>query len=151
MAANRVIGRAGQLPWHLPEDLAFFKKLTLGHPVLMGRKTWESIGRPLPGRRNLVLSRHVPATPPPKTEWVSSFEEVCALPLDGPVYLIGGAEIYRWLLPYCDSVYLTYVHAEPEGDARMPPFEADFPVVDVLAQHDGFEIRHYQRQSRAGN
>lgn len=145
MAANRVIGHRGQLPWHLPEDLAFFKQLTLGHPILMGRKTWDSIGRPLPRRRNLVLSRRWPDSPPLGTEWLTDPDELATLQLTGPIFVIGGAEIFRLLLPRCTSVYVTHVHASPEGDTWMPPFEDSFPYVRTLKEHPQFTIKHYQR------
>ena len=135
MAANRVIGRDGRMPWHLPEDLKFFRNLTHGHPIVMGRKTWESLGRPLPGRRNLVLSRTLAEAP--GAEIVRSVEELDALGLAGDVFVIGGAETYRLLLPRCASVYITVLTAAPEGDAFMPPFEADFPDVTVLEAMPG--------------
>ena len=130
MAANRVIGREGRMPWHLPEDLKFFRRLTHGHPVVMGRRTWESLGRPLPGRRNIVLSRTL--TEAPGAEIVRSVAELDALGLSGDIFVIGGAEIYALLLPRCSSVYITVLAAAAEGDAFMPPFEAEFPVIIVL-------------------
>jgi len=149
MAANRVIGRAGALPWHLPEDLKFFKALTLGHPVVMGRKTFESIGRPLPKRRNIVLSR-APAAgssawSAPGIEVMHSPDDLGTLGLSGRVFVIGGAEIYRLLLPLCSSVMVTKVHAPCEGDAFMPVFEADFPVAERLAVHPEFDIWEHRR------
>jgi dihydrofolate reductase len=143
MAENRIIGRAGQLPWHLPGDLQFFKKLTSGHPVLMGRKTYESIGRPLPKRRNLVLTRQNLTIP--GLECLNSLEALTSLDLDGPVFVIGGGEIYQWLLPHCQSVYLTQVHRTVEGDAFFPPFEADFAEPIVLEKNEDYTIKHYLR------
>ena len=143
MSANRVIGRNGQLPWHLPEDLKFFKRLTLDHPIVMGRKTFQSIGRPLPRRRNIVISRTM--LPAADLEVISSPHEIDSLGLQGNVYIIGGAQIFHELLPRCDSVYLTKVIQPHDGDAFMPPFESDFPKVTILAEWPEFTIERLQR------
>lgn len=145
MAANRVIGREGRLPWHLPEDLRFFKTLTTGHPVVMGRKTYASIGRPLPRRRNIVLSREW--TPPEGSgvEVIRSAGELASLGLAGRVFVIGGAEIYRLLLPWCASVIVSKLRADYAGDAWMPEFEADFPHAEKLAAYAEFEVWEYRR------
>ena len=148
MAANRVIGRDGRLPWHLPGDLKWFKKLTLGHPIVMGRKTMESIGgKPLPGRRNLVLSRSWPADAPlPEGfERLASDDPDEMRKLDPVVSVIGGAEIFRLLLPYCDEVFLTSVFADYEGDTVMPPFEHHFELAEVMDRQPEFEVRRYVR------
>lgn len=120
MAKNRVIGMANKMPWHLPADFAWFKRHTLGYPVIMGRKTFESIGKPLPGRRNLVISRN--------PDWHSEGCEVSgslAEALDKckdneSVFLIGGATLYTEALPLVDTIYLTEVDASPEGDTWFP-------------------------------
>lgn len=113
------IGRQGQLPWRLPDDLKRFKALTLGKPIVMGRKTWESIGRALPGRRNLVISRQ-PGFLAPGAEVVESLEAALAAVGDVPeVCVIGGAEIYRLALPAAERVHLTRVHATVDADARF--------------------------------
>lgn len=144
MAANRVIGREGALPWRLSEDLKFFRALTTGHPIVMGRKTWESLGRPLPGRRNIVLSRTMASVE--GVEVVASLEELRALGLTGDVFVIGGAEIYRLLMPECAAVYLTVLTSDAEGDTHFPEFEHDFPKVTVLQALDGVaEWRLYER------
>ena len=144
MSANRVIGRDGALPWRLPEDMKFFRTQTTGHPIVMGRKTWDSLGRPLPGRRNIVLSRTM--TPVEGAEVVRSVEELDALGLEGDVYIIGGAEIYRLLLPRCAAVYLTVLTAEAEGDAFFPEFETDFPCMSVILELNGVaQWRLYER------
>ncbi len=144
MSANRIIGRDGALPWRLPEDLKFFRAVTTGHAVIMGRKTWESLGRPLPNRQNIVLSRTMEA--PMGAEVVRSTEELDALELDGDVFVIGGAEIYRLLLPRCAAVYLTVLDAEAEGDTGFPVFEEDFPQVSLVQSLPGVaEWRLYQR------
>lgn len=123
MDRNRLIGNNNQLPWHLPADFAHFKSVTMGKPVIMGRKTYESIGKPLPGRTNIVLSRSS-ATRFEGVECVSSFEQALALVPDvEEVMVIGGSTIYEMLLPRADRLYLTYVEAEFDGDAW-------FPVID---------------------
>ncbi|MDT8397294.1 MAG: type 3 dihydrofolate reductase [Pseudomonadales bacterium] len=129
MAANRVIGRNNGLPWHLPEDLKYFKRVTLGKPVIMGRVTFESIGRPLPGRTNIVVSRN-PAFRAPGVQVVhdlATAQALCeTLPgTDGEqeAMVIGGAEIYRQALPQADRIYLTEVHAHVVGDACFPDFD----------------------------
>jgi dihydrofolate reductase len=155
MAANRVIGRGGALPWHLPDDLKFFKSLTLGHPVVMGRKTFASIGRPLPKRRNIVLSR--PPTPgasawsAPGVEVVHFPEELATLGFAGRVFVIGGAEIYRLLLPLCASVIVSKLRAAHEGDAFMPAFEHEFPVAQCLATYPEFEVWEHRRVAVAAD
>jgi dihydrofolate reductase len=123
MAQNGVIGRANGLPWRLPEDLKRFKAFTLGKHVLMGRKTFESIGRPLPGRANLVLTRD--------RSWfadgvvaVHTLEQALAqVSPDGELVAIGGAEIYRLVLPFARRIYLTHVHADVPGDTFFPDFD----------------------------
>ena len=147
MASNRIIGRDGALPWRLPEDMKFFRTLTTGHPIVMGRKTWESLGRPLPNRRNIVLSRTLP--PVEGADVIRSVEELKALGLTGDVYVIGGAEIYRLLMPECAAVYLTVLATDAEGDTRFPEFESAFPKVTVLQSLDGVaEWRLYERDEK---
>jgi dihydrofolate reductase len=117
---NDVIGRGNALPWHLPADLAHFKRLTLGKPILMGRLTFEAIGRPLPGRRNLVLSRG--GFTAPGVETVVSLDAACALLVGEPeLAVIGGAQLYRQALARLDTIHLTRVHCRIEGDAYLPP------------------------------
>ncbi|HEX9208170.1 MAG TPA: dihydrofolate reductase [Steroidobacteraceae bacterium] len=117
------IGRDGQLPWRLPEDLRRFKALTLGKPVVMGRRTWDSIGRPLPGRHNIVVTRQAGLALPGATV-AGSLAEALAAAGDVPeVCVIGGAEIYRLALPLADTVHLTRVHATVAADTFFPPLE----------------------------
>jgi dihydrofolate reductase len=142
MDPNRLIGSNGALPWHLPEDLAFFKKTTLGHPVLMGRKTFESIGRPLPKRRNIVLTRD--------QGWSHEGVEVIHVPSaiptsDENIFIIGGAEIYRVLSPQIDEWLVSHVQETHQGDTFLAPFEADFPNVEVVETHETFTVRRYRR------
>ena len=145
MTASRVIGRAGTLPWHLPEDLAFFKRTTTGHPVVMGRKTYESIGRPLPRRRNIVLTRD-PSWSAPGVEVIHHPAELKSLPgLDGRVFIIGGSEIYAAFLPETDELWVSHVSASHEGDTRFPEFEADFPNSECVERHEHFEVRRWWR------
>lgn len=125
-AENRVIGNQNRLPWHLPEDLKYFKAVTLGKPIIMGRKTFESIGRPLPGRTNIVVTRDA-SYQREGIEVVHSLpqaleraEQIGVINGSEEVMLIGGAELYSQALPYCQRLYLTQVHAEVEGDAYFP-------------------------------
>ena len=123
LASNGVIGRDGALPWHLPDDLRRFKALTLGRPVLMGRRTFESIGKPLPGRRNLVLTRGA-ATLPAGVERAASIPAALALCGAAPeLCVIGGAEVYRQALPLATHLELTLVDAALAGDAYFPPLD----------------------------
>jgi dihydrofolate reductase len=118
VAENDVIGRGNQLPWHLPADLRHFKLLTLGKPVLMGRKTYESIGKALPGRTNIVLSRS-PEFAPRDCLVVSTLEQARAAAGVQALMVIGGAEIYRQCLPYASRIHLTLIHARIEGDTTF--------------------------------
>ncbi|CAJ1789613.1 type 3 dihydrofolate reductase [Aeromonas veronii] len=125
MAHDRVIGKDNQMPWHLPADLAHFKRVTLGKPVLMGRKTFESIGRPLPGRRNLVISRN-PGYQAEGIEVVGSVEAALALLAGSSVeelMVIGGGHLYAEMLPSADCLYLTRIDLAVEGDTRFPAFD----------------------------
>jgi len=123
VAANGVIGGKGKLPWHLPEDLRHFKALTLGHPVIMGRKTWESLGKPLPGRENIVVTRS-PGYDAPGASVASSLGAALALCAgESVVYVIGGGELYAAALPVADGLALTEIQREFAGDARFPGFD----------------------------
>lgn len=127
-ADNGVIGRDNALPWHLPADLRHFKRLTVGKPVVMGRRTFESIGRPLPGRHNIVLTRD-PAWRAEGVTVVANLAEAIAAAGLAPqtradeVMIVGGAAIYAEALPIATRVYLTEIHAAPEGDTRLPAFD----------------------------
>jgi dihydrofolate reductase len=116
---NDVIGRDNAMPWHLPADLAYFKRVTMGKPMLMGRKTYESIGRPLPGRRNLVLSRR--GFQAPGVETVATLDEACERVAGADeLMVIGGAEVFRLAMPRLDHIHLTRVHVRVEGDVLLP-------------------------------
>jgi dihydrofolate reductase len=120
---QRLIGAGGALPWRLPEDLRRFKALTLGKPVLMGRKTWDSLGRPLPGRRNLVITRQ-PGWQAAGADAAASLEAALTMCTDAPeIMVIGGAEIYRLALPLAQRLYLTEIDAVFTGDAWFPELE----------------------------
>jgi dihydrofolate reductase len=130
-AANGVIGRDGQLPWRLPSDLKRFRALTLGKPVIMGRKTYESIGKPLDGRDNIILSRQ-PAFSPPGVAVVAKIEDAIQLGRRlaaqrgvDEMAIIGGAEVFRAALPLTDRVYLTLVKGTPVGETRLPKFDPE--------------------------
>lgn len=134
-ADNGVIGRDGQLPWHLPADLKRFKAGTMGKPMVMGRKTFESFPSPLPGRRHIVLTRDR-SWNAPGAEVAHDPEAALALAGDGEVAVIGGAEVFALFLPQADRIELTEVHVAPDGDAVVPAFEGwrevareDFPAV----------------------
>jgi dihydrofolate reductase len=148
MTPERVIGREGALPWHLPEDMAFFKRTTSGHAIVMGRKTYESIGRPLPKRRNIVLTRDRGWTAP-GVEVIHSPEELASrAAVDEKVFIIGGAEIYSAFLDRLDELLVSHVFENYPGDTRLPVFEHLFAQPEILESHEGFEVRRYQRQPR---
>ena len=145
MAENRVIGNAGSIPWHLPEDFKFFKATTMGHAILMGRKTYESIGKPLPGRENIVLSRTMPETS--GVTVIRSLEELRE-PTDGrDLFVIGGEEIYRLLLPSVQELYVTKVPRSIDGDTRFPEFESQFDTGTKVLETNDFSAWKYQRVS----
>lgn len=123
MSENRVIGRDNTMPWHLPADLAHFKALTLGKPVVMGRKTYQSIGRPLPGRQNIVLTRDA-TFQAPGCDLCASLEEAFELAGDVPeVMIIGGAALYEAVLDTAHRIYLTEIHADIQGDTWFPELD----------------------------
>lgn len=139
------IGRDNALPWHLPEDLKRFRRITLGHPVLMGRRTAESIGRPLPGRRNLVLTRGA-AAPFAGQEVVRSFAEALAMAGE-TLMVIGGGEVYALALPHADVLELTEVDTVVEGaTAFFPAFDESAWKEDLREAHDGYVFRRLTRR-----
>lgn len=144
MAENRVIGHQGTIPWHLAEDFKWFKKVTLGHTLLMGRKTFESIGRTLPGRQTLILSRNEYSADGALS--IHSPEEAEAVSENELIWIAGGAEIYKMMLPKCSDLFLTRVHKEPEGDTFFPAFEDQFHQVETLESNEDFTIEHWQRK-----
>jgi len=180
MSLNRVIGADGKIPWHLPEDFKWFKRLTTGHFILMGRKTFDSIGRPLPNRTNIIVTRHPrrlareerfkPAfignwrprlarsyqlgltQMTERDIWlvrdvdklIEAYERVRP---QRQLFVVGGAQIYRRLLPRCREILLTVVFREVEGDATFPEFESEFEQVEVPLKTPEFEVRRYRRVS----
>ena len=122
-ARNGTIGRHNALPWHLPDDLAHFKRTTMGAPIIMGRKTWESIGRPLPGRRNIVVTRNRGYTAT-GADVVQSLDDALALASDaGQIFIIGGAQLYAAAMPRAHRILLTEIDADFDGDTFMPALD----------------------------
>ena len=172
MSLNRVIGNGNKIPWRIPEDFQWFKRKTLGHPVVMGRKTFECIGRPLPNRRHLVLTRRPqrlieehPCVFGRFKEWRGREEKGSAcnncdlllfrsidilidfsIQFSRPVFVCGGEEVYRQLLPLCSNLYLTRVKREAEGDSFFPCFEDLFDLKEVLRECDAFRIEHWRHK-----
>lgn len=149
MAQNRIIGRDGKMPWHIPEELRFFKKTTMGYPMIMGRKTFESFPAPLPGRRHIILSRNKNYRPQ-GGEYATDLSQ--ALKMCEPaekVFLIGGADIFEQGLAVATSILLTHLEREVEGDVFFPIFDASrFVAVDRQHYPDGSEpytVVTYQR------
>jgi dihydrofolate reductase len=122
MAKNRVIGYENKMPWHLPAELAYFKRITTGHPIIMGRKTFDSIGRPLPNRRNIVVSRNANFHSP-GVEVANSLENALALCADENPFVIGGALLYAEALAITQKLYITEIDADLVGDTFFPPID----------------------------
>ncbi len=123
MSRNRVIGAKGAIPWHLPNELKRFRKITMGHHLIMGRKTWESIGRPLPGRTSVVVTRQRGYRAPGAVVAHSLDDAIARCVGDDEIFVIGGAELYAQALPRAARLYLTLVEANVEGDTWMPELE----------------------------
>ncbi len=136
MSENRVIGRDGGLPWHLPDDLKRFKRLTTGHTVVMGRRTYESIGRPLPNRENIILTRQPGYTVEGATVLPSLEAALANLTDREQVFIIGGGEIYRQALPLADRIELTLIHQHIEGDTTFPEIPSDTFRETAREYHD---------------
>ncbi len=162
MSTNHTIGINNALPWHLPNDLKYFKQATMGKPIVMGRKTFESIGKPLPGRRNIVISRDANYSAE-GVDVVSSLEaaislgeDICLVNGQEEVMVIGGAQIYQLALEKADRLYITHVDAEVQGDAFFP--QVDWPSFTLLAEESfqaedpnpyDYRFSVYQRSSGA--
>ena len=145
VSENHIIGRDNQLPWHLPEDLQYFKSVTMGKPLIMGRKTFDSIGRPLPNRQNIVLTRDH-SWLAEGVEVIHSPDELASLRLQTPsVFIIGGAEIYTLFLPHLDELLVSWVHERHGGDTLFPEFGDQFPSYELVEKHPEFEVRRYHR------
>ncbi len=142
---NGVIGAGDAMPWHLPEDFAFFKRTTMGHPMVMGRRTFDSIGRVLPGRRTIVITRQ-PRWSHAEVETAHSLPE--ALSLAGPadeVYVVGGGEVYAEAMPYAHRLLVTEVDLEPDGDVHFPPIDPAVWRETSREARDGFAWVTYDR------
>lgn len=154
MDQNRVIGKDNQLPWHLPEDLKFFKRVTMGHPIAMGRKTHDSIGRILPGRENIIITRQKDY----QSEGCKVFYSIgdfveYARKQNDEIFVIGGAEIFKETFTYADRLYITHINEEFQGDTYFPEFNesewelssSDKGLKDEKNPYD-YEFRIYQRK-----
>lgn len=142
MSLNRVIGRGDRIPWHLPEDFKWFKKMTTGQVIVMGRKTFESIGKPLPNRTTLVLTRSGAAIPGVRT--IAALSEIELARETREVFICGGAQIYEQALPLCSDLYLTLVKRLVEGDVFFPRFEDRFVPAEEILDCAEFKIIHYR-------
>jgi dihydrofolate reductase len=145
MSENRVIGNGPDIPWRISEDFKWFKAKTMGGVLVMGRKTWDSIGRPLPGRTTAVVSRSQPELPE-GVDLLPSLDAIDGRQYSDPVWICGGGEIYRQALPRCEELFLTLVKREVEGDAFFPEFEEQFELKEILRDESEFQIRHYVRK-----
>ncbi len=144
MGANRVIGADGGMPWHLPEDLKHFKAVTLGTTMIMGRRTFDSIGRPLPGRRTIVVTRDA-SWQHDGVDVAHSLDEALALAGDAPVSIVGGGQIYAQALPLADRMELTFIDAEPHGDTVFPEWESSHWREIASEQREGFRFATLER------
>ncbi len=151
MSENRVIGVGNRLPWHIPEDLKRFKRITSGHPVIMGRKTFDSIGKPLPGRANIVITRNKDWAVP-GVLIVNSLDDAITLAEkqtgSNEIFILGGGQIFQEALPRADRIYLTIVHTEIQGDTYFPEFDAKNYKATLEEKHSGspsFTFRDLER------
>lgn len=145
MASDRVIGLNNQMPWHLPADLAWFKKNTLNKPVIMGRKTFESIGRPLPNRHNIIISRTPQHSDNENITWVTSLEQALDLTQHNEeVFIIGGGNIYLQALPKVARLYLTHIDAKLDGDTRFPKYHPEKWQQVFVESHQADDKNPYQ-------
>jgi dihydrofolate reductase len=142
MSENRVIGRGKEIPWHIPEDFKWFKETTMGHVLVMGRCTFESIGKALPGRETMVLTRGDFSHP--DVTVIRSVDEVTPKLEGRTAFIAGGAQIYEQALPHCSDLFLTLVKREVEGDVFFPEYENWFKLVTVLREEEEFSISHYR-------
>ena len=148
MSENRVIGAGGRIPWHLPEDFKWFKKMTTGQVIVMGRKTFESIGKPLPNRTTIVLSRSQFSHPDVETASdLSRIDPTDSAVAGRDIFICGGAQVYAQALSLCSDLYLTLVKRVVEGDACFPPFEDQFELVEEILDCPDFKILHYRNRT----
>lgn len=145
MAENRVIGNGPDIPWHLPEDFKWFKEKTIGHTIVMGRKTFESIGKPLPKRDNIVISRHKMDCP--GITVLHSLDALRHYPTDNQIIICGGAQIYQLALPNCQELFISHVKGNYQGDIFFPPFEDEFAACETVRETPDFKVIRYLRSS----
>jgi dihydrofolate reductase len=145
MSENRIIGDQAKIPWHLPEDFKWFKEMTSGQLLIMGRKTFEAIGRPLPNRTTIVLSRSRASIPGVRT--IQDLDEIDWLAETREVFICGGAQVYAQTLPRCSDLYLTLVKRVVTGDTSFPPFEHLFEPAEILRDGPEFRITHYRNKT----
>jgi len=146
MSLNRVIGAGNKIPWHLPEDYKWFKKMTTGNIIVMGRKTYESIGKPLPNRTTIVLSRSPSNVSGVRV--ITDLKELGSLEAElagREIFICGGAQVYEQALPMCSDLYLTLVKRNVEGDTFFAAFEDRFELNEEILDEPEFKILHYQR------
>lgn len=150
MATNRTIGKENRMPWHIPEELAFFKKTTMGYPMIMGRKTFATFSAPLPGRRHIVLSRNTAYKPAGGEAAASLTEAISLCQGSEKVFIIGGAEVFALSLGVATTILLTTIHREFDGDVTFPTFsDKEFKLtqsVDYLSASIPFTINTYERR-----
>ena len=145
MATDRAIGLNNTMPWRLSDDLKLFKRLTMGHPILMGRKTWQSLGRPLPGRQNIVLTRDRDFEAPGASV-IHDISELSGLELQNDeIMVIGGAQIYELMLPHMQGIYVSEVAGQWQADTWFPEFKSLFPHRKELEKFEGFTSTLYSR------
>jgi dihydrofolate reductase len=152
MSLNRVIGAGNKIPWHLPEDFKWFKKMTTGQVIVMGRKTYESIGKPLPNRTTIVLSRSPLEIPGVRT--ISDLEQLDSLQAElagREIFICGGAQVYEQALPMCSDLYLTLVKRNVEGDTFFPAFDGTFALQEQILDQPEFKILHYHCRLSGGS
>jgi dihydrofolate reductase len=145
MTRKRVIGLNNKIPWRLRGEQSWFKEVTMGHAILMGRKTFESIGKPLPGRRNLVVTRTGNFSGVELVRDLKSFDPALYEIGDPEIFVIGGAEIYGALLDRCETIYATIVKEEFVGDAYFPEFDSQFKIAETIRETPEYDIFRYQR------
>lgn len=145
VSENGVIGNAGSIPWQIPEEMAWFKETTMGGRVVMGRRTWESINRPLPGRRMIVLSSE-DLDLPAGVERAIGLSSVAVLEEKTPIWIAGGTQVYKEALPNCSELLLTRIKREVEGDAYFPEFESLFELHGIIREEEDFQIQRWKRR-----
>ncbi len=144
MSDNRVIGHKGKIPWYLPDDFKWFKKMTTGQIIVMGRKTFESIGQLLPNRTTFILTRTHFQFPGAHT--ISDLGQIESDNERRDIYICGGAQVYEQALPFCSDLYLTRVKRVVEGDVFFPRFENQFELVEEIIEGSEFKILHYRNR-----